>query len=349
MINKKIENALEQLRKYNLLDENLSTEELSKWVLQLNDLELNNFLSLNINPENIKFSKHLLIDKDLLNTLDYTKRVEALVSIKNADGFYHLFDYMLRKEFLNSDKFYQDIETLKKAKCAQTPLWIIGDEVFINSPYHDEDFHLLVTAKDTSGRNLDELVWEAIAKVASNISSINSGYHRQDLQTIIKYGSKALQSSNAYPESSINKLATNSVSLNDIYHLQNMEILAQNTEIGNFLYAVMTDCDAILNKNYRAIIREMVENKNSIGYVFLVCCYAIGKDKAKQAQDIYERNFLNELYKDYNIDEAIKRIDEKFNIIDGNFKDITMYELECNQKRKKLISDFLEKIINKIK
>lgn len=141
-----------QLLKYNIIDSFLSEEEISRWISRLTKLQIKNILSLDLKPENIKFDSKLLIDNNLLNTKDYLKRINALVSINNADGWYHLFDRMLRPEFLNSSKFYQDIETLKQAECAQIPLWIIGESTFINSPYHDEDFELLVTSKDINDK-----------------------------------------------------------------------------------------------------------------------------------------------------------------------------------------------------
>lgn len=127
ILNLDITDIIRQLKKYNILSTFSSKKELDIWLSELNGLEAHNILSLNVDPESIKFDLKLLIDRNLLNTLDYNKRVEALASIKNAGGYYHLFDRMLRPEFLNSDKFYQDIETLKSAECAQTPLWIIGE------------------------------------------------------------------------------------------------------------------------------------------------------------------------------------------------------------------------------
>jgi len=323
-------NIINQLRRYNILNTFSSKKELERWILKLNSLEVYNILSLSVNPEDIKFDSRLLIDKNLLNTIDYNKRIEALVSIKNADGWYHLFDRMLRPEFLNSSKFFQDIETLKRAECAQTPLWIIGEPVFINSPYHDEDFELLVTSKDTSEKKFDHVVWDAIATVAGNEDSINSKYHRQDLQTIVKYGSKALQLSNSFPKRSINCLATNPVSLRDNYHLENMKILANNMEIGNFLYAVMTNENAVLGKKYRVIIEEMLENKNNGYYVFLLCYYAIGKEEALNAQNVLEHNYYYEITRSYDIKELLKKVDEKINIIDSEYIDVTTYEIECH-------------------
>ena len=328
------EAIINKLIKYNIIDTFLSKEELDKWILELNNLEISNLLSLNMEPENIKFNPVLLINRNLLNTIDYNKRIETLVSIKNADGWYHLFDNLLKPEFLYSDKFYQDIATMKRTESAQMALWIIGDPNFINSPYHDEDFALLVTSKDTSGKNCDSLVWDSIATIAKNFDSINSDYHRQDLQTIIKYSGAALQGSHSYPEGSINNLAINQISLKDKYHLENMEILANNTEIGNFLYAVMTNPDIIEKRNYRNIIWEMVENKANISYVFLICYYAVGEKDAVNAQNICLHNYFHEITSTYNIDELLKKVDEKINVIDGKFKEVVTHTLEYNKPTK---------------
>lgn len=334
VLNLNHENIINQLKKYRILKTFSSKIEVEKWILKLNSLEIHNILSLNVEPESIKFDTKLLINRNLLNTLDYNERVVALVSIQNAEGYYHLFDNMLNPEFLNSAKFYQDIETLKRAKCAQTSLWIIGNPAFIHSPYHDEDFELLVTAKDNSEEDFDYVVWDTIATVAENVDSIYSGYHKQDLQTIIKYGSKSLQMSYTYPERTIHYLATNPVSLKDNYHLENMEILAQNYEIGNFLYAVMTDAGVIKRRDYRIIIEEMVANKNNMSYVFLVCYYAVGEKRAVEAQNLLEHNYLYEIENSYNIQELLKQVDERIyirgkDVIDGDYKDVTIYEIEC--------------------
>lgn len=346
------EDIINQLIKYNIFDKFTSREELEEWISKLNSFKINNILSLKIELEDIKFNSKLLINNNLLNTIDYIKKVEALVSINNADGYYQLFDRMLHPEFLNSQKFYQDIETLKRAYSAQTPLWIIGETTFINSPYHDEDFELLVTAKDTCDKDFPYIVCEAIATIAENEDSIYSDYHRQDLQTIIKYGSKSLQFVNSFPEGSINNLAVNSVSLKDKYHLENMEILANNKEIGNFLYAVMTNEDVIGRRDYRIIIKEMLDHKDNINYVFLVCYYAVGEEAAKKAQNLLLHDYFYEISWKYNIDELIqqvaeriKKIIESIDIIDGEFKEINTYEVEDKSITKK--KNILKKVFKK--
>lgn len=313
---------------YDLLGEFSSTKEILKWISKLNKLQIKNILSLNIDRKKIKFDTKLLIDENLLNTEDYLNRVNAIVSIDNAKGWEHLFENLVTPEFLKSEKFYKDIETLKRADCAQTPLWIIGEPVFINSPYHDEDFELLVTAKDNSDKKLDFVVQEAIATIAECDDSIKSGYHKVDLNTVVKYGSKALQTTHSYPESGINILATNPVSLKSKYHLEDMKILAENQEIGNFLYAVMTNKKTVESDNYRKIVKEMVDNKDNEEYVFLVCYYAIGEEKTEFAQHFNDFYVFNLSHYREDIPGVLKSIDKKINSDDKTDVD----ELEKNIK-----------------
>jgi hypothetical protein len=313
---------------YDLLGEFSSTKEMLKWISKLNKLQIKNILSLNIDKKKIKFDTKLLIDGNLLNTEDYLNRVNAIVSIDNAKGWEHLFEYLVTPKFLKSEKFYKDIETLKKADCAQKPLWIIGEPDFINSPYHDEDFELLVTAKDNSDKKNDSIVQEAIATIAECDDSIKSGYHKVDLNTVMKYGSKALQLTHSFPESGINILATNPVSLKSKYHLEDMKILAENQEIGNFLYAVMTDSRVVKRKNYRKIVKEMVDNKNNKEYVFLICYYALGEYKTKFAQSFNEFYVFNLSRHREDLPDVLKSIDKKINSDDKTDED----ELEKNIK-----------------
>ena len=314
-----VQDVVDKLIIYDLLRNFSSKKEILKWISKLNRLQIRNFLSLNIDRKKIKFDTKLLIDENLLNTEDYLNRVNAIVSIDNAKGWEHLFKNLIKPEFLKSEKFYKDIETLKRADCAQTPLWIIGNPDFINSPYHDEDFELLVTAKDNSDKKLDFVVQEAIATIAECSASIKSGYHKDDLNLVVKYGSKASELTSSYPESGINILATNPVSLKSKYHLEDMKILAENQDIGEFLYAAMTDSRLVKSKNYRKIIKEMLDNKDNNEYVFLVCYYAVGEYKTECAEPLssYYTHKLLSRYSEY-IPDVLKSIDKKINSDDKN-------------------------------
>ena len=61
--------------------------------------EINNLINLNIDPNKIEFSPSLLLNRNLLTKEDYNARVEAIASISNAEGYHHLFNALVEKEF----------------------------------------------------------------------------------------------------------------------------------------------------------------------------------------------------------------------------------------------------------
>lgn len=254
-----------QIKKYNLTSSFADIEKFNEWISKLNSTQINNFINLDIDLEEIKNLKHLLINSDLLNCNDYKQKVKAIASLKNGDGCWHLFDVICRPNFLNSKNFYKDLEMLSKADTARYGLWILGEDTFINSPYHDEDLKLLVETRDTARENpLDFVVSAALATVAGNSASIKSQYHQADMKLIATSGSDCLQMSHSYPERGLNNLAVNAVSLNDKYHLENMQILATNPIAGDFLYIIMTDSRFVKGKNYRKEIEALLNAKSKV-------------------------------------------------------------------------------------
>ncbi len=230
-----------------------------EWVANLNSLQLNNFLGLDINKDEVKNIKKLLINYDLLNCEDYKERVAAISKLKNIDGCYDLLDVICKPNFLNSKNFYKDLEMLSKADTARYGLRVLGEDSFINSPYHDEDLKLIVETHDTNtDEPLDYIVSDALATVAANEDSINSPYHQADMKLISTVGGDHLQPSHSYPEECINILATNKVSLKDKYHLENMKILARKRKENRFLYQIMTNLKIVNGPYYRHEIKALI-------------------------------------------------------------------------------------------
>lgn len=258
-----IKQIIEQMEKYELTESFPYDKEFEVWVLKLNSTQVNNFLSLDIDIEEIRNVKNLLINNNLLNCEDYKQRVEAISKLKNGDGCWHLFSDICKPNFLKSRNFYKDLEMLSKADTARYGLWILGEDTFINSPYHDEDLKLLVESNDARKKNpLNSLVSEAIATVAGNVDSIKSPYHQFDMNLIATAGSNCLQPGHSYPECSLNNLAINKVSLEDKYHLDNMRILAENPNLDKCLYEIMTDPNFVKGKNYRYEVEAIVNAKS---------------------------------------------------------------------------------------
>lgn len=264
MTKEELVKIVNQIKKYDLVSSFSNKDDVDKWLSSLNQKQINNFISLNISPSEIVFPKHYLINEDLLNCDDYVNRINVMAKIKNGEGCWHLFNRLCSPNFLNSKNYYKDLEKISRADTNRYALWVISEDVFINSPYHDEDLELIVTAKDSSGNDEDWLVAEALAMVAGDKNSINSPYHRQDMRIIANSGSECLQMSGAFPDRGLNKLAINDVSLKDKYHLENMEILSKSLVSDRQLYDIMTNPDIIKGKYYRKEVDLLKGAKSEI-------------------------------------------------------------------------------------
>lgn len=361
MKNDILKQIIEQIKKYELTESFQNIEQFKNWASKLNSTQINNFLSLDIDLGEIKNLKHLLINIDLLNCEDYKKRVSAISTLKNGEGCWHLFDAVCKPNFLKSKNFYKDIEMLSKANTARYGLWVLGEDAFINSPYHDEDLKLIVETHDIKQENpLDFVVSDALATVAGNLDSIKSPYHQADMKLISKVGSDCLQMSHTYPEHSLNYLAVNRVSLADRYHLENMHILATNPIASEFLYVVMTDPKFIKKENYRKEVEALLKAKSKVTaralYYYIVnperkymsdMDYLNNCDYDANAADISYMNsvagssdpdYLNNLIK-------INKIDDKFVM---HYVSLLMNQDFINSPYKKFDLELLQSISDKL-
>lgn len=360
MKNETLKQIIKQIKKYELTESFADVEEFKKWASSLNNTQINNFLSLDIDLEEIRELRHLLINSDLLSCQDYKQKVSAISTLKNGEGCWHLFDALCKPNFLKSKNFYKDIEILSKADTARYCLWILEKDSFINSPYHDEDLKLLVETHDTREENpLDFVVSDALATVAGNIDSIKSPYHQADMKLIATAGSDCLQSSHSYPEHSLNNLAVNKVSLADKYHLENMQILSTNPIASKFLYIVMTNPDIIKGENYRKEVEALVNAKSKLTaralYYYIVNPrrifnsdlnfyedYGHDIDKASLVyseciSDKEDPDYINNLIK-------INKIDDYFVM---HFVSLLMNQMFLNSQYKKFDLELLQSVSNK--
>lgn len=290
MKNQTLKQIISQIKKYELTEEFSNEAEFKSWVEKLNSRQINNFLSLDIELSEIMNIKKIVINSDLLKCEDYNNRVKAIASLKNGDGYWHLYDYLCNPKFLKSEHFYKDIELLSNSKNTRYGFWALMENNFIESSYHDEDLKLILEAKDIKEEGARSLlIPEALATVASNIYSIKSPHHRADMCLIATSGSDCLQSSHTYPEHSLNNLAVNKESLKDPYHLENMKILATNPIASKFLYEVMTTPKFINGKNYRKEVEALVNAKSKVTARALY--YYIVNPKNKFTND---REFYND-------------------------------------------------------
>jgi len=339
MKNEILKQIIGQIKKYELTESFSDVEEFKKWASKLNTTQIKNFLSLDIDLEEISELRYLLINSDLLNCPDYKKRVEAISTLKNGDGCWHLFSAICSPNFLKSKHFYKDIEMLSKADTARYGLWILGEDAFINSPYHDEDLKLLVETHDTREENtLDFVVSDAIATVAGNIDSIKSPHHREDMKLIATSGSDCLQMSHSYPEHSLNYLAVDKVSLADKYHSENMKILATNPIASEFLYIIMTDSNFVKGKNYRKEVEALVNAKSGASARALY--YYIVNPERKFSYDI---DYYNDC--EYDINDA--HIYDRNSAAGYHDSDYLKNLIKINQIDDKFVMHFVSLLMNR--
>ena len=338
MKNETLKQIIEQIKKYELTETFSDVEEFKKWASKLNSTQVNNFLSLDIDLEEIRELRHLLINCDLLSCQDYKKKVAAISTLKNGDGCWHLFDAICKPNFLKSKNFYKDIEMLSKADTARYGLWILGEDTFINSPYHDEDLKLLVETHNTREEDpLDFVVSDAIATVACNIDSIKSPHHRADMKLIATAGSACLQMGHSYPEYSLNNLAVNKVSLADKYHLENMQILATNPIASEFLYIIMTDPNFVKGKNYRKEVEALANAKSKATARALY--YYIVNPKRKYLSDM---DFLRDCK--YDIEDA--HISDRNSVAGSNDPNYLKNLIKINEIDDELVMHFVSLLMN---
>ena len=179
MKNETLKRIISQIKKYDLVKVLRTTDDFEYWISSLNSKQIDNFINLNIEFQEVKNFKSILIDRNLLDCQDYQKRIETITKLKNGDGCGHLFWRICSKKFLESKDFYKDIEMISKADTTRYCLKAIEEDLFIDSPYHGEDLKLIVEAKDS-------YTAEALVGVAQSVFSINSPYHQKDMLLISK-------------------------------------------------------------------------------------------------------------------------------------------------------------------
>lgn len=259
-----LKKIVEKIKEYNLSKSFSSPQELDEWLKGLNQRQINNFINLSIKPSELDLPLGMITNENLLNCEDYEKRLLALNEVKNGEGCWHLFGRLCSVHFLKSKTFYEDVKLIATADTARYVLWVIGDEVFANSPYRDEDLRLIVNAKDESEEGLDWLIAEGLARTAQSKESIASKHHREDMKLIAKCHPDALQMGGAFPERGVNKLAINEVSLKDPYHRENMEMLATAPVADTNLFELMTDSVTVKSKTYRQEVEALYKAKSEL-------------------------------------------------------------------------------------
>ena len=328
MKNETLKQIISQIKKYDLVNVLRTTDNFEYWISGLNSKQIDNFINLNIDFQEVKNFKSILIDRNLLDCQDYQKRIEAITKLKNSDGCCHLFWRICSKKFLESKDFYKDIEMISKADTTRYCLKAIQEDLFIDSPYHNEDLKLIVEAKDS-------YIADALVGVAQNIFSINSPYHQKDMLLISKAN---------HSVDNLVYLATNENSLKDKYHLENMQILAEciTPNVNEELFEIMTYKRIIQGKDYRKEV-EILKNAKSRMNARALYYYIINPDRKFFHDTEYIRSLPSELY--YLLDK-IPRIFDHNLIAGSNDPDYLNNLIKISNMDEKLVMHYTALLMN---
>ena len=125
MKTQELKSIIEQIKKYNLSSAFSSPEDLDRWLESLNNRQINNIITLDINPDELTVPKTTIVNENLLNCTDYKNRLRALSKVQNCEGYYHLFNRFCSIYFLRKPSFYEDLEEISKAETSRYALWVI--------------------------------------------------------------------------------------------------------------------------------------------------------------------------------------------------------------------------------
>lgn len=328
MKNETLKQIISQIKKYDLVNVLRTTDNFEYWISSLNSKQIDNFINLNIDFQEVKNFKSILIDRNLLDCQDYQKRIEAITKLKNGDRCWYLFWRICNKKFLESKNFYKDIEMISKADTVRYCLEAIEEDLFIDSPHHDEDLKLIVEAKDS-------YIADALVGVAQSVFSINSPYHQKDMLLISKAN---------YSVDNLVYLATNENSLKDKYHLENMQILAEciNPNANEELFEIMTYKRIIQGKDYRKEI-EILKNAKSRMNARALYYYIINPDRKFFHDTEYIRSLPSELY--YLLDKIPRIFDHNF-IAGSNDPDYLNNLIKISNMDEKFVMHYTALLMN---
>lgn len=226
MTKQELEQILNQLEKYDLVKEFVTKERLELWLKRLNKKQINNFINLDIDPNEVAIIGRALINYSILNSDEYFEIVKLLIELKKKNSNFNFSFYSEYNKHL-----YEDLKSLLRLNVTEE------NEIFICDIIYICDIMFLL----------------------GEPAFINSMYHKEDLETIIN----AFNANNSALDYLIN-LAANSNSLKDPYHLANMQIISEDPVAIDYLYTLMTTEYTIKSKYYQSEIAALYASPSEI-------------------------------------------------------------------------------------
>ena len=184
MTKKELEQILNQLEKYDLVKEFNTKEDLDMWLKDLNKKQINNFINLDINPNEAASVSKAIINDCILNSDEYFEIVKLLIELKKKNSNFNFsFSWKYNKHLYENLKSLLRLNITEKNKGFITEIMsLLGEPLFINSMYHKEDLETIINAFNANNSALDYLI-----NLAANSNSLNDPYHLANMRILAEY------------------------------------------------------------------------------------------------------------------------------------------------------------------
>ena len=181
MTKKELEQILNQLEKYDLVKEFNTKEDLDMWLKDLNKKQINNFINLDINPNEAASVSKAIINDCILNSDEYFEIVKLLIELKKKNSNFNFsFSWKYNKHLYEDLKSLLRLNITEKNKGFITEImFLLGKPLFINSMYHQEDLETIINAFNANNLSLNYLT-----DLAANTNSLNDPYHLANMQIL---------------------------------------------------------------------------------------------------------------------------------------------------------------------
>ncbi len=181
MTKKELEQILNQLEKYDLVKEFNTKEDLDMWLKDLNKKQINNFINLDINPNEAASVSKAIINDCILNSDEYFEIVKLLIELKKKNSNFNFsFSWKYNKHLYEDLKSLLRLNITEKNKGFITEIMsLLGKPLFINSMCHQEDLETIINAFNANNLSLNYLT-----DLAANTNSLNDPYHLANMQIL---------------------------------------------------------------------------------------------------------------------------------------------------------------------
>lgn len=239
MKQEELKRIIGQIKRYDLVSEFEEVEDVKRWLENLNERQIGNFINLNIDLSNIKFPKDILLNKAFLNHPDFLHRVDMLI----ASGY----NKRLSSAFLISNYFEDAIKLLNNPMIDEKIKSLLDSDYFINSPYYKSDLDLILKVKNPR-------VLQLLINLADEEDFIKSPFHESDMKFIA-----SLEDISEEKADLLHSYVINDDALNDSWRNENLKVLLNNKYEDGLLFELLTTPDFIEGKYYRTEVEYFLK------------------------------------------------------------------------------------------